>query len=134
MYSYLCWEDKPAFKPAMIPWAAAYSYPVVPLICPAKYKLFKIVDYNVYFSRLGSTKSYYIAYPGLIIYTFSNPLIDLNNKSWISAGNPLFSPFGYTTLDFSPSGYKKILWEVFSGNLMTFFSIAGQYLGPFPLP
>lgn len=47
-------EFNPAFNPAMIPCAAAYSYPVVPLICPAKYKLGTIVEHRVFFKYLGS--------------------------------------------------------------------------------
>lgn len=55
MYEDFPWEWSPAFKPAIIPWAAAYSYPVVPLICPAKYKLEIIVDFKVFYKYLGST-------------------------------------------------------------------------------
>lgn len=43
-YSFLSSDDSPALNPAIIPWAAASSYPVVPLICPARYRFFNIVD------------------------------------------------------------------------------------------
>ncbi len=49
---------RPALMPAMIPWAAASSYPVVPLICPAKNRLLTFSVLRSSFNYLGSTKSY----------------------------------------------------------------------------
>ena len=47
-------NDNAAFTPAIRPWAAASSYPVVPLIWPAKYKFLIFLVSSVKKSYLGS--------------------------------------------------------------------------------
>ena len=47
-------KDRAAFIPAMRPCAAASSYPVVPLICPARYKLLIFFVSSVKNNSLGS--------------------------------------------------------------------------------
>jgi len=47
-------NDKAALIPAIRPCAAASSYPVVPLICPARYKLLIFFVSRVKNSSLGS--------------------------------------------------------------------------------
>mmetsp|Transcript_21826 Transcript_21826/g.54095 ORF Transcript_21826/g.54095 Transcript_21826/m.54095 type:complete len:252 (+) Transcript_21826:274-1029(+) len=49
---------RPALAPATMPWAAASSYPVVPQICPARYKPLIFFVSKVCVSDIGLTKSY----------------------------------------------------------------------------
>ena len=78
--------------PAINPWAAASSYPVVPFICPAKYNPVINLVSKVLYSCVGWKKSYSIAYPGLKSLTFSKPTIDLNALNWISSGKDVEKP------------------------------------------
>ena len=116
----------------MSPCAAASSYPVVPLICPAKYSPFKWIVSKDIFKSLGSKKSYSIAYPGLVMCAFSNPLILLTNSIWTSKGKLVDIPFGYNSRVLSPSGSIKIWCESLSEKRTTLSSIEGQYRGPTP--
>ena len=78
----------------MIPCPAASSYPVVPLIWPAKNKFDINLLSKVFFNWFGYKKSYSIAYPGLVIEIASNPLIVFKKLSWTSCGKEVDSPFG----------------------------------------
>ena len=65
---------------------------------------------------------------------FSNPLIDLITLIWAYKGRPVLSPVGKTTSEFSPSCYKKTVWDPTKGNLFNLDSREGQYLGSLPFP
>ena len=62
-----------AFIPAISPWAAASSYPLVPLTCPPKNNPFTFLDSKVGFNSNGSMASYSIAYAYFAILAFSKP-------------------------------------------------------------
>ena len=73
-----------ALIPATIPWAAASSYPLVPLICPAWKRFSTILVSRDGWSWTGSTKSYSMAYPGRTISTASRPGIVRSILTWMS--------------------------------------------------
>ena len=83
-----------AFIPAIIPCAAASSYPVVPLICPAKNKFFIFFVSSVCVNSSGSIKSYSMAYAGCVIVTSSKPFMVLTNRYCISVGREEDIPLG----------------------------------------
>mmetsp|Transcript_50405 Transcript_50405/g.151815 ORF Transcript_50405/g.151815 Transcript_50405/m.151815 type:complete len:203 (+) Transcript_50405:935-1543(+) len=87
---------RPAFAPAITPWAAASSYPVVPQICPARYS--PPIDFvsRVCVSDCGLTKSYSTSYPGRTMSTFSNPFMVRMIFNCISSGYGPDIPLGYT--------------------------------------
>src|SRR3989338_83467 len=67
MNGFFSFTFKAAFMPAMIPCAPASSYPVVPLICPAKNKLLIFFVSNESVNSVGGTTPCSIEYPGRAI-------------------------------------------------------------------
>ena len=122
-----------AFIPAIIPCAAASSYPDVPFICPAK----NIPSISLYSSDSlsidGSIQSYSIAYAGLVNSTCSSPGKVLYMAIWTSSGKEELIPWTYISSVSLPSGSIKTWCLSLSANLTTLSSIEGQYLGPVPV-
>jgi len=82
-----------AFIPAIKPWPAASSYPVVPFIWPAKNRFFINFVSSVWFNWVGSKKSYSIAYPGRKMCRFLNAGISLRAFICVINGNDDEKPF-----------------------------------------
>src|ERR1035441_5960495 len=121
-----------ALLPAISPWHAASSSPLVPLICPARNSPSYFFTFKVRSSSVGSIASYSIAYPGLSISAFSKPGIDFTIAACTSIGRLVDMPLMYTSCVFSPSGSRKNWCFVLSGNRTILSSIDGQYRGPTP--
>ncbi len=122
-----------AFIPAISPWQAASSYPVVPLIWPAKNRFCIFFVSNVAVNWVGGKKSYSIAYPGRNSLQFSKPGTNLNALIWVSSERLVENPFTYISTVLKPSGSTNNWCLSLSANLLILSSILGQYLGPEPL-
>ena len=81
-----------ALIPAIIPWPAASSYPLVPLTCPAVNRFSMIFDSNVGFICIGSIASYSIAYAYFLMIASLNPGRECTICSWISLGKDVENP------------------------------------------
>lgn len=143
------WENK---KTAT--WAAASSYPVVPLIWPARKRPWVLFTCRAGLNWVGHTKSYCTPYPGraktrnfqqylmtqvrvtkgdwdavpgVWISALCRGGISLIRLSCISGGMVIDRPWGYKRSDVSPSGSSHT-WCCRPGKRSTFDSMEGQYL------
>mmetsp|Transcript_18050 Transcript_18050/g.58423 ORF Transcript_18050/g.58423 Transcript_18050/m.58423 type:complete len:216 (-) Transcript_18050:1038-1685(-) len=114
-----------ALAPASRPCAAASSYPVVPLICPARYSPATRLVSRVERSSRGSMKSYSTPYPGTSMTASSSPGMVRSIASWWEGSMELEMPLGYTTWVPRPSGSSHTRW-VRPGKRRNFISMLGQ--------
>ena len=121
-----------AFIPAIIPCAAASSYPLVPFIWPAKKSPDTIFDSKLFLRSSALMQSYSIAYAYRIILTYSKPGISLYIFLWISHGILDDIPCTYTSSELAVSGSKNNWWRSLSAKRIILSSMLGQYLGPIP--
>eukprot|EP00962_Isochrysis_galbana_P030705 scaffold9972_cov118-Isochrysis_galbana.AAC.12 len=116
----------PALAPATMPRAAASSYPVVPMIWPARYRPSQLETSSVLRRQRGSTKSYSTSYAGLRISARSSPFIERTISSCTSGGKADEMPLGYTQSLDSPSGSSQTMCPSRSGKRSTFEKSDGQ--------
>ncbi len=115
-----------ALMPAISPCAAASSYPVVPLICPARNRPGTRLVSSVALISPVATASYSIAYPTRIISTFRSAGIERSISHCTSSGSDVLQPCTYTSLVFQPSGSRKKPWLGLSAKRTILSSIDGQ--------
>ena len=121
-----------ALIPAIIPCAAASSYPELPLNCPPAKSPFIFLNSSDNLSCIALIQSYSIAYAFLTILTCSRPGTVLYIAYCTSSGIELLIPPRYISFVYSPSGSMNTWCLSLSANLTTLSSIEGQYLGPVP--